>query len=209
MATQLAVYQEALEHLGERPLASLSEDREPRRALDAAWDTTLTYCLEQGFWNWAMRSVEIEPEPAIEPAFGYQAAFSKPTDWLRTYVVSANDTFDPPLPDFIDENGYWMADTDLLYVRYVSNSTDFGLNLTLWPTTFSTYVALRLARRIARRITNSSEMLGDLVKLEARAKIDAMSKDAMNEGTRKPPPGTWVTSRGRGTTNSRWNGRFE
>ena len=109
MATQLAVYQEALEHLGERPLASLSEDREPRRALDAAWDTTLTYCLEQGFWNWAMRSVEIEPEPAIEPAFGYQAAFSKPTDWLRTYVVSANDTFDPPLPDFIDENGYWMA----------------------------------------------------------------------------------------------------
>jgi len=209
MATQLAVYQEALEHLGERPLASLSEDREPRRALDSAWDTTLTYCLEQGFWNWALRSVEIEPEPAIDPAFGYQSAFLKPTDWLRTYVVSVNEYFEPALTEFIDENGYWMTDTDILYARYVSSGADFGLNLSLWPETFSTYVALRLARRICVRITNSSEKFGDLVKLEARAKVDAMSKDAMNEGTRKPPPGTWVMSRGSRLTTSRWNGRFE
>lgn len=209
MASQLLIYQEALEHLGERPLASLAEDREPRRALDGAWDTTVKFCLEQGFWNWAMRSVELQPEAGVETSWGYSDAFLKPDDWLRTFVVSENETFDPALEEFLDENGYWFANCDLLYVRYVSSHPGFGQNITVWPESFSTYVATRLARRICRRITNSSDLYDILFKLESRAKIDAQSKDAMNQGPQRMPMGTWAGSRGHSTQRSRWNGRFD
>ena len=208
MASVLGIYQEALEHLGERELASIAEDRPSRRALDSAYDRTVLFCLEQGFWNWAMRSVELEYEPAIEPAFGFSRAFTKPDDWLRTFVVSENDTHEPPIHSFLDENGYWMADTDTLYVRYVSNSADYGLSLTLWPSSFTAYVALALARRACRRISNSSDMYETLFKLEARAKVDAMSKDAINQGPQRMPSGTWVQSRLAGSGVSRWNDRF-
>jgi hypothetical protein len=35
--SQLFIYNEALGHLGERRLANLSENREPRRVLDSYW----------------------------------------------------------------------------------------------------------------------------------------------------------------------------
>lgn len=208
MASQLGIYQEALEHLGERPLASLAEDREPRRALDSAWERTVEFCLEQGYWNFALRSVELEYEPAIDPAFGFTRAFTKPTDWVRTFVVS--ETEDYVFNEgflFADENHYWLADIDTLYVRYVSDDEDFGWNITKWPNTFSAYVALALARRICKRITNSESTFETLFKLESRAKMEAMSKDAQNEGPQRPPWGTWVRSRGK-VNGARWNDRF-
>ena len=39
MITRLQLYNSALLLLGERNLASLSENREPRRLLDHVWDT--------------------------------------------------------------------------------------------------------------------------------------------------------------------------
>lgn len=209
MASQLGIYNEAMEHLGERPLASLAEEREPRRALDGAWERTVEFCLEAGYWNFALRSVEVEAEAGIEPAFGFAYAFVKPTDWVRTFVVSPVDTFTfvENFP-FIDENHYWLCDTDPLYVRYVSDGDDYGWNETKWPNTFAAYVALALARRICRRVTNSSDMYETLFKLESRAKIEAMSKDAQNEGPQRPPYGSWVRSRGSMVNASGWNEKF-
>lgn len=207
MASQLSIYQEALEHLGERPLASLTEDREPRRALDQAWDRTVLYCLEKGFWNFALRSVELEAEAAVDPAFGYAYCFAKPTDWIRTFTVSAGDTFHP-IDDYLDENGYWNADSDPLYVRYVSSDTDFGLNYSAWPGSFSAYVAAALARRVCKRLTNSTDTYEILFKLESRHLADAQSKDAVNQGPQRMPAGSWTTSRSSGHDYSRWNRRF-
>ena len=45
MTTQLFIYNEALGHLGERVLASLTEGREPRRVLDSYWSDVVAYAL--------------------------------------------------------------------------------------------------------------------------------------------------------------------
>ena len=46
MTDKLTVYNETLGLLGERKLASLTEQREPRRVLDGFWDQTVAYCLD-------------------------------------------------------------------------------------------------------------------------------------------------------------------
>jgi hypothetical protein len=58
--TRLGLYNDALTlHLGERRLAGITENTEPRRILDAAWDRSgqpdggPIHCLELGYWNFA------------------------------------------------------------------------------------------------------------------------------------------------------------
>jgi len=60
MPTQLSIYNGALNILGERKLADLDENREPRYELDDIWDNEMIdRVLQFGLWNFAARSVEL------------------------------------------------------------------------------------------------------------------------------------------------------
>jgi hypothetical protein len=205
MTTKLTLYNAAIRKLGHERLASLAEASTARYALDDAYDETLGYCLEQGFWNFAMRAVQIDRSASVTPTFGYTHAFAKPADLIRLYAMSAEDTLRAALTDFVDEPNYWFANQDPLFVKYVSDDTAYGRDLSIWPVTFANYVALRLAAETCRRITGSAPS-EDLRREEKRAKIDAASKDAMNEPAGFLPGGTWVRSRGSGANASRWDG---
>jgi hypothetical protein len=196
MATKLGIYNEALRLIGERSLSSVSENREPRRVLDEVYDQALDYCLEQGYFNFAMRSAELSASLTVEPAFGYTYAFEKPSDWIRTAALSAGDTFATPLREYNDETGYFLAHVDPLYVRYVSNDGDYGLDLTRWPETFTKYVATHIAAEICERLTQNASKHEELRRLEKRRLVDARSKDAMNDPVGRLPTGSWVNSRG-------------
>ncbi len=207
MTSKLSLYNETLLLLGEEKLASLAEARAPRYALDDVWDAGLRYCLEQGFWNFAMRAVQADASASVTPTFGFAYAFTKPDDWIRTYQVGDNENLNPQLDRFVDEPNYWYADCDPLYVKYVSSDTAYGLDLSIWPETFANYVAHYFAKRTCKRITGGSPS-DDLLRDEKRAKADARSKDAMNEPPGRPPTGSWVNSRGSSGLGSRWNRQF-
>lgn len=209
MASKLSIYNGALRAIGERRLASLTEDRTSRRELDDAYDDVVANCLEAGFWNFAMRTVELEASLDAAPEFGFNYAYEKPEDWVRTYKVSASERFDPPLDEYHDENGYLFCDVEPLYLRYVSNGVDAGLNIALWPRSFVTFVELSLAQAVALNVSASGTTKEDVERRLKRAKSDAVGKDAMNQAVEFPPTGTWVRSRDNGMrTRSRWNGRF-
>lgn len=205
MTSKLEIYNEALGLLGERKIASLTETREPRRVLDDFYDSAMAYCLERGFWNWAIRTVQLDHSVAYDPPFGYSYAFTKPDDWVRTFVISGSENLEPPLLKYVDEGGLWYADCDPLYVRYVSSDAAWGMDLSLWPQTFVAYAAARLAVRASKRITGANAS-DDLLRDERVARANAMSKDAMDEPPGFPPTGSWVLSRGgNGGDRSRWN----
>ena len=210
MATKLAIYNGALRAIGDRRLASITEESQSRRECDDAYDDVVADCLEAGFWNFAMRTVELEASTDIVPEFGLTYAYEKPTDWVRTYKISANERFDPPLDEWNDEGSYIFCDIEPMYLRYVSNDTDAGMNLTLWPRSFTKFVELSLAEAISLNV-NASETTREMVmKLKRKAKADALAKDAMNQAVEFPPTGTWVQSRlGSMRVKSRWNGRFD
>jgi len=177
MATKLGVYNDALELIGERALSSVSENREPRRVLDGRYDSALNYCLEAGFWNFAMRSVEFTADTVVEPPFGFTYAFEKPPDWIRTAALSDSETFMTPLRHYVD-------------------GATYGLDLTRWPETFTRYVVTHLAAEICERLTQNSSKLEELRRLEKRRLADAKAKDAVNDPVGRVPTGSWVLSRG-------------
>lgn len=196
MATQLALYNEALRLIGERRLASISENREPRRVLDDVWnDGAVNYCLEQGQWNFAMRAIEITASTATIPAFGYVNAFDKPNDFIRTCGVAEDEFFNVPLTRMVEEVGFWFADIDPLYVRYVSDAASYGLDLTRWPATFTKYVAAFLASEVVFTLTQSTDKQKYILGIMAQRLKDARSKDAMADPTAFTPQGGWSQSR--------------
>lgn len=197
MADQLGLYNSALGYLQERPLASLRENREARRILDIFFTEVVNYCLGQGLWLFAKRMVSITPSKTVNgPAFGWLFVFDVPTDWIRTIQVSGDPAFLLPLNDLAEQPGIWLANTQPIYVAYVSSSPQYGLNLGGWGEAFEEYVAIRLAVKACPRVARGNlPLLMELKKQERLARIDARSKDAMNEAIGQRPLGTWVRSR--------------
>lgn len=202
MATALALYNACLLELGDRKLASTSEDRESRRVIDIYYDNVLADCLEQGLWNFATRTVKVEADTSITPEFGYSEVFAKPSDWVRTAALSLSETLFPPLLDYYDDVNYWSAGSTPIYVRYVSNSASWGLSLTLWPRSFTRYVELELAVRGAERLTSDTDLKERLLRDRNKARINALNKDALNEpNTKFAPMGSWNRARSGGSNS--------
>ncbi|MFK0687989.1 hypothetical protein ACFX5Q_07260 [Mesorhizobium sp. IMUNJ 23033] len=197
MTDQLSLYNGALIKLGQPRLAALSDEGKARRALDAEYAKTVKACLEAAFWNFAMRFVQMEATQSATGDFGYRYVFDKPDDWLRTAGVTTDPYGKVPLLDYDDRANWLLADNSVIYLRYVSNDQDYGLDLGLWPQTFVDYVETCLAWATCEEVTGSSDRKDKLEKARDKAKYKASNTDAMNEAvTRYPPPGRLVQSRG-------------
>jgi hypothetical protein len=196
VTTKLTLYNGALLVCKERFLASLTEEREPRRLLDHVWDNGgVKSCLEEGQWHFAMRTVQIDYDPAIEPEFGFRRAFEKPSDWLRTSALCADDYFHVPLTRYSDESGYWYADVDTLYVRFVSNDSSYGQDLNKWPESFARFVETHFASQIIGKLSGGAEREKEIMAKRRDLLLDAKSKAAQAEPTRFPAQGNWSLSR--------------
>jgi len=199
---QLGLYNQALYLLGERSLASLTENREPRRILDVVWRGAVKFCLEQGQWKFALRTSKLTYSTDVIPTFGYSRAFERPTDCVHLSKMCSDEYLQTPLLRYVEEAGWWFADLDDIYVSYVSDSLDFGNDYASWPETFSTYVATYLAAQSGLRINQSERTVEKLEKELKKVKRDALSKDAMQGSTQFLPTGSWVTSRRGGRSGS-------
>jgi hypothetical protein len=191
---RLAIYNDALILSGERTLVSLEENREPRRLLDVVWDGALSFCLEQGQWNFAIRADRLFYSPSVEPPFGYVRAFDKPADWIRTCSVASDPYFNNPILNYTDEASYWFCNYDEIYVRYVSDSDFYGNNGSSWPETYRAFIAARLAKLLSPRLKNGSDAQNIDIEYKTR-KSDALTKDAMQEPVKRVPPGAFVSAR--------------
>ena len=202
MTTQLSLYNDALSSIGERELASLSENREPRRALDRAWTGAIEACLELADWKFAQRTSKLTYEPSFTASFGYQRRVARPDDWVRWSRVCSDERLQVPLLNYEYEAGYLYSDLDDVYVSYVSNGTAYGLDYSLWPKSFETVVSLYLASQIVKRIAQARDQEGDADTRFQKALRSAKNTDGMQGPTKFLPPGQWVTSRGRPRGNS-------
>jgi hypothetical protein len=198
LTDRLSLYNGALRECQERRLASLAENREPRRLLDDVWnagDGILRFVLQAKQWNFARRTVELAADTAVEPAFGYTFAFAQPDDFLRTCRLCSDERLIVPLLDYQVEAGYWYADIEPIYLTYVSNDTDYGGDYAKWPPNFVLWVETHMASLIAGRLTGSDSKRNDLLKLAEMRLKKAASTDAMEGPTEFPPEGSWVRSR--------------
>jgi hypothetical protein len=203
--SRLSLYNGALRLLGERALASLSEAREPRRFLDSSWDDNVVLrALEAGQWRFATRSQQFDFDPDVEAGFegGYQYAFTKPDDFVRTMGVCQDAYFNVPLTQYSDEASHWWADLQTIYVQYVSSHEAFGLDMSKWPQSFVKYLEALLASEIVMPLKQNRQAWLDAVEMANEMLKQAMSQNAMAQPAKFLPTSSWAAARGRGTTRT-------
>jgi hypothetical protein len=164
--------------------------------MDDEYDKARKYCLEQGLWNFALRTTLLEPDTDNEPLFGYLYAFLRPDDYVRLNAISGDPYFNLTLEEYVDEGPYFLASINPLYVSYISDHPSYGMDMGSWPATFELAVEYELAHRIAPHLTAMGD--GDLQRLDDEritAIRDARSKDAMNQPAKRPPAGRLVRAR--------------
>lgn len=207
MTTKLTIANGALRLLKERHLTQselINNSREPARLFNAIWDDGgVRACLEAGQWKFAKRTVMLDASPSIEPDFGYQFAFDKPTDFVRTIGIWQDEGCTTPLNTYREEAGYWFASQETIYVSYVSDDSLFGNDYSLWPQSFLKFVQAHFASEIAGPLTEEGR---EILAVRRSLLTDALSKDAMADPTRFTPAGSWVRARTSGWTNRRENG---
>ena len=198
MATKLGLYKGAAIKCKHRLLSALTDDDESRYLLDAVYSDVLSYCLAAGSWNFAGRSAAIEKSTAVQPSFGYSYAVEKPSDWVRSVSISGNGDFWSILGagEYVDEGEYWNCNVDPLYVRYISDGTTYGGDLSLWSAAFADYVEWELAFRIAPHLTSmGASELQEMERKRDKALRFARGLDASNQAPDRKPVGRLVLAR--------------
>jgi hypothetical protein len=200
MATdRLQIYNGALQKIGKRRIASLTVNEEARKELDAVWqDGGVQYCLEQGMWKFATRTMMLDYDTTITPEFGYRRAFEKPEDWTSTVAVCSDEYTKVPVIRYNDEAQYIWCDLDRIYVRFVSNHVDWGMNLATWPATFTEYVKCYFAGRVCEKLTGDTRKALEFTKPRGIVEIaesTAKNNDAQNDPVKFPAPSAWVQAR--------------
>ena len=196
--SQLDVYNRALSILGERAIATLTEQREPRRQLDAFYTDAVNFCLAQGNWKHSLRAIYMQLDPSVNVQFGWGTSFDEPSDWVRTYKLSNTPDFSVPLNNYMHQQGKFFTNDLNVYMNYVSNDPQFGWSLAKWRPGFFEYVAAYLAFCAGPRITQSMEVRKEVAEWLKKTRSIGLSNDAFDDPTVGLPTGSWVQSRRRG-----------
>ena len=203
---KLALYNGALRLCGEER-TTLTEDREVRYILDTIWDEgAVKYALEQGQWSFATRTARLEASTTISPEFGYQYAFEKPSDYIRTVGVSIDEYFYNVLTKFADEQNYLFLDVDEVYFRFISEDENYGGNMAGWSMSFAKYFMAYMAYEAAPRITGVKTDMEKLERTMNKRLLEAQNQDGINRPTKFPSAGSWNEAR---NANYIGNGRAE
>lgn len=209
MTDRLKLYNGALRRLGQTRLANLTENVKGRRVLDSCYDEVLKLCLEAGWWDFAIRSAKLEPTSSEETQFGPVHVYNKPDDWVRTYAFCSDDYFKDPILDYSTSKNTWITDYNPIYLKWVSNADDYGMDLGSWPQHFTNYVQYYLAVESCEKITGSSSKMDELRQDMKKAMHDAKNFDALNDPVTKfPPEGRLIRARTGGLSN-RGEGRYQ
>jgi len=208
--TKLKLYNNAIRNCEQTPISALTEVVEPRLRCDDFYDDVLVWILEQQFWRSAMRTVQIDLNESLDPAFAYDYGHDLPTDFVRKQVISSDEFLKYPIDEQIGGSSYLMeggviwTNSTPIYMRYVSNDSSYGLDLTAWTDGMAEAFGYELAARVAPFLTGSTEKANELHETALAKAGRAGTFDSLQQTTARIREGNWSQTRfrGRGSNDS-------
>ncbi|QDP61488.1 MAG: hypothetical protein Unbinned8596contig1000_1 [Prokaryotic dsDNA virus sp.] len=151
---QLAIYNGALQLIGERRLESLNENREPRHELDAIWELEPAYyCAELIKPLFATKLIKLD-SPTTSADHDYNYVHSLPSTYIDIVSLHQDGKLDQRVERFVRDGDTILCDLQTVYLRYIDETlVDV---LTSWNQSFTrlviAYTAFELAQRIKPKV---------------------------------------------------------
>ena len=192
MSAQVDVYNIALQAVGAKRVATISDSTKGALAITAIWDEAVASQLSMFAWNFALKQAELVA--TTDPTFGYECAYTLPADCLKVLKMSNASykyrIFGATLETDLDSS---LGDGYEVEIEYIKSVTD----VTLWPSLFVNVVGLYLAKEICISMTghaNRAQMLEQRYQVAvAMAQANDWQQDnELYPGQTEPSTG-WLT----------------
>ncbi len=155
--TKLGLYNQALMLLGQRQLATDTEDRPARFYLDTVFDNQgIDYCLEVVKPVFASIVAKLDT-PAAVTDHGLAFAHTLPADYISMVMAYSDAELNQPIGRLITTGKIVECDFDTIFIRYTANSLAF----TDWTPSFERVVAAYFAREISVKVSPDAYALID------------------------------------------------
>jgi len=195
MASKVGVWNQALQRLGTRRVETDTESTAEAEALEAVWDETRLYVLEQYPWSFA-RTVDQLARLVATPGTVWKYWYKLPADTVGILRVSDDtDNYEWQTGDSIPYERQYddriAADAEAVYLYYLRDVEDMNL----WVSSARSALAWRLAYEVAYRLTESTAKADRAEKKYFEELGQAKSQDSQRSRGRRINQTSWVTSR--------------
>lgn len=159
----------ALGHLGVEPITDLNGTDKSSRTCNQFYSATVKYLLGQHFWNFAMKRVSLSKD-AEAPAFGWNAQFTLPSDFLLLYQTK------PEGVDYELEGGKLLCNQSTMKLKYVHYTT----NVAGFDPAFIKALGYHLAMDMCWSLVQSRTMMDQLDRKFQEVIRNAKATDAIS-----------------------------
>jgi hypothetical protein len=199
MASETGIVNIALARIGVERISSLDSDTvKPARVARDLFDEARDELLRSGTWNFATRRASLSKVSGFTPAFGFDYAYTLPSDFLRVMSVHPVDSVERQVRyqiENISDGGtpktVLLSNSNNLYLRYVAQITDVNRMSPMFRSLLAQKLAVDLGHALDRsngQIEMHERKLGQMM---ARAR----AVDGVEDWPEAFSAGSWITSR--------------
>ena len=146
MSSVVDICNRALDKLGHGAITSLTDGTKASNLCTRTWDIVRDQVLRDHPWNFAVQRTTTAPSATL-PDWGFSYQHPVPSDLLRLIEVR-----DLSAGEYQVESNHILADSDVLYIRYVPRITD----PVKFDSLFVDAVSSRLAYELCESLTQSN-----------------------------------------------------
>ena len=173
MPSIVDVCNRALDKLGQNSITSLEDGNTAANLCTRVWPITRDQVLREHPWNFAVKRTTTSPS-VTPPDWGFTYKHGLPSDLLRLIEV-----LDLSTSEYQVEGKYILADTNVLYLRYIYQIEDPNL----FDSLFIDLIATRMAFEMCEGLTQSTTKKDWLWKEYE----DALTRSKRVDGQENPP----------------------
>jgi len=193
MPSKVDIANGTLRLIGASSITSFTDGTKNANVINDMYDDRLEELLRIHDWNFATKRVKLAQD-ATAPAFGWDHAYSTPSDWLRTVSLHDNSAGLGTIvwsEEQNDSGNAILTDADDVYMAYIAKVTDPNL----LPADFRLAFQYSLAAALAIPIASSNALEDTMERRALRQLMKAKSSDAIGSTPVSRPRGTWADSR--------------
>ncbi len=191
-ATEISICSNALLMLGDRPIASFTEDQDRARLASNIWPQARDHILRSHPWNCAIKRVALSPD-VTAPAFDWAYQYTLPADFLKALSIGEMGIEG----EFRIEGRKLLCDDNPCFLRYIFANDNPG---TYDPMLVEVMTA-EMAHRMAYAITQSASMVDTMAQKAAQLMRRARAVDGQDDTPEQLGDNPLVSARFLG---SRW-----
>ena len=174
----------AIQKLGGKRITSLADDSTEARELNVGYADLRDAELRANRWKFAIKRTSLAAD-SDDPAWGYDYAYSLPSDYLRMLEVQDDH-------DYRIEAGKILTDAGApLYIRYVYRAEDPAQMDPL----FRESLSARIAAEFCEKFTGSNTKIGAMMDWYKLTLAEARKINALEDPPEELREDSWITAR--------------